>query len=82
MPPLPDHSARREWRQTLGTNYRRLRRRGPDGLVRGYAATNPAEYFAVMSELFFSRPHDLDERLPRVYRRLADFYNQDPVARL
>jgi Mlc titration factor MtfA (ptsG expression regulator) len=49
--------------------------------VRGYAATNPAEYFAVTSELFFTRPLDLRQRLPRVYRRLADFYQQDPAAR-
>lgn len=81
MPPLPDQEARDAWIQTIGTNFRRLRRRGPDGLVRAYAATNPAEYFAVASELFFTRPVELRERLPRVYRRLADFYHQDPAAR-
>jgi MtfA peptidase len=81
MPPLPDRAARDAWVQTLGTNYRRLRRRGPDGLVRAYGAVNPAEYFAVTSELFFTRPVDLSERLPRVYRRLADFYHQDPATR-
>jgi Mlc titration factor MtfA (ptsG expression regulator) len=81
MPPLPSPAARRAWTQTLGTNYRRLRRRGSDGLVRGYAATNPAEYFAVTSELFFTRPLDLRQGLPRVYRRLADFYGQDPASR-
>lgn len=81
MPPLPDQQARDAWTQTIGTNFRRLRRRGPDGLVRSYAATNPAEYFAVTSELFFTRPVELRERLPRVYRRLADFYHQDPAAR-
>jgi Mlc titration factor MtfA (ptsG expression regulator) len=79
MPPLPDRTARDEWNQTLGTNFRRLRRRGSDGLVRAYGATNPAEYFAVTSELFFTRPDDLRDRLPRVYRRLADFYRQDPA---
>jgi Mlc titration factor MtfA (ptsG expression regulator) len=81
MPPLPDRDARSAWIQTLGTNYRRLRRRGSDGLVRGYGATNPAEYFAVTSELFFTRPVELRAQLPRVYRRLADFYHQDPAAR-
>jgi Mlc titration factor MtfA (ptsG expression regulator) len=81
MPPLPSRDARDAWVQTLGTNYRRLRRRGPDGLVRAYGATNPAEYFAVTSELFFTRPVELRDRLPRVYRRLADFYHQDPAAR-
>ena len=81
MPPLPGREARDAWAQTLGTNFRRLRRRGPDGLVRGYASKNPAEYFAVTSELFFTRPVELRERLPRVYQRLADFYHQDPAAR-
>ena len=81
MPPLPNRDAQREWAQTLGTNYRRLRRRGSDALVRGYAATNLAEYFAVTSELFFTRPVDLRQRLPRVYERLADFYRQNPAAR-
>lgn len=81
MPPMPSGDAREAWVQTLGTNYRRLRRRGSDGLVRAYGATNPAEYFAVTSELFFTRPVALRERLPRVYQRLADFYHQDPAAR-
>ena len=81
MPPLPDSEARAAWRQTLGTNYRRLQRRGSDGLVRAYGAKNPAEYFAVTSELFFGRPVELRRRLPRVYDRLADFYAQDPAAR-
>ena len=81
MPPLPGREARDAWVQTIGTNYRRLRRRGPDGLVRAYAAKSPAEYFAVTSELFFMRPVELRERLPRVYQRLADFYHQDPAAR-
>lgn len=79
MPPLPDRAAREAWIQTLGTNFRRLRRRGPDGLVRAYGATNPGEYFAVTTELFFTRPHDLAERLPRVYDRLGGFYRQDPA---
>ena len=81
MPPLPTPEARAAWVQTLGTNFRRLRRRGPDGLVRAYGATNPAEYFAVTSELFFTRPVELRERLPRVYLRLTEFYGQNPARR-
>lgn len=81
IPPLPGRQARDAWVQTIGTNYRRLRRRGSDGLVRAYGAKNPAEYFAVTSELFFLKPVELRDRLPRVYRRLADFYHQDPASR-
>jgi Mlc titration factor MtfA (ptsG expression regulator) len=79
MPPLPTRSARDQWTQTIGTNFRRLRRRGSDGLVRMYGASSPAEYFAVTSEVFFTRPDDLRARLPRVYDRLAEFYRQHPT---
>ena len=33
MPPLPSRTARDAWIQTIGTNFRRLRRRGSDDLV-------------------------------------------------
>ena len=80
MPPLPSRSARDQWTQTIGTNFRRLRRRGSDGLVRMYGASSPAEYFAVTSEVFFTRPDDLRDRLPRGYDRLAEFYRQRPTS--
>lgn len=80
MPPLPSNEAEAGWIQTLGTNFRRLRRRGSDGLIRAYGATNEAEYFAVTTEVFFTRPDELRERLPRVYDRLSGFYRQDPAA--
>ena len=82
MPPLGSDRARAQWEQTFGTNYRRLRRRGSDPIVRAYGATNPAEYFAVTSELFFTVPEELREQHPRVYDRLAEFYVQDPAALL
>ena len=81
MPPLGSDRARAAWEQSIGTNYRRLRRRGRDPLVRAYGATNRAEYFAVISELFFTVPAALLDHLPRVYRLLADFYHQDPARR-
>jgi Mlc titration factor MtfA (ptsG expression regulator) len=80
MPPLGSNEGRARWTQTMGTNYRRLRRRGRDPLVRAYGATNEAEYFAVVSELFFSVPALLREHHRRVYDVLADFYKQDPAA--
>ena len=79
MPPLGSHEVRVRWAQTMGTNYRRLRRRGRDPLVRAYAATNETEYFAVTSELFFTVPTRLRELHPRVYELLVDFYRQNPA---
>ncbi len=46
-----------------------------------YAAESPAEFFAVMSEVFFEIPHTLLREYPEVYRQLTDFYRQDPAAR-
>jgi hypothetical protein len=80
MPPLGSNEGRARWAQTMGTNYRRLRRRGRDPLVRAYGATNEAEYFAVVSELFLTVPALLREHHRRVYDVLADFYKQDPAA--
>ncbi|MCO8162947.1 zinc-dependent peptidase [Pseudomonas sp. 21LCFQ010] len=47
-----------------------------------YAAENPAEFFAVTSEYFFSGPDLLHEAYPKVYEQLKLFYRQDPLARL
>jgi Mlc titration factor MtfA (ptsG expression regulator) len=81
VPPLTGRTARAAWEQTMGTNFRRLRRRGRDPIIRAYGGTNRAEYFAVLSELLFTRPIELRTRVPRVYAQLADFYGQDPADR-
>ncbi|OWY37477.1 phosphoenolpyruvate--glucose-phosphotransferase regulator [Xenophilus sp. AP218F] len=47
-----------------------------------YAAENPAEFFAVLSEAFFEIPHTLNDDYPQLYQQLRLFYRQDPAARL
>ena len=47
-----------------------------------YAAENPAEFFAVVSEAFFETPEWLEPAYPAVYGQLRQFYRQDPLARL
>jgi Mlc titration factor MtfA (ptsG expression regulator) len=44
-----------------------------------YAAEDPAEFFAVCSEMFFDVPERFAEEYPRVYEQLASFYRQRPV---
>ncbi|MEO8487831.1 MAG: M90 family metallopeptidase [Betaproteobacteria bacterium] len=46
-----------------------------------YAAESPAEFFAVLSEVFFASPATLVSSYPAVYRQFAAFYRQDPAAR-
>jgi Mlc titration factor MtfA (ptsG expression regulator) len=50
--------------------------------INPYAATTPAEFFAVLSEVFFETPATLFAEYPAVYRQLQQFYRQDPFARL
>lgn len=47
-----------------------------------YAAQDPAECFAVLSEYFFSAPELLFERFPQLYRCFSHFYRQNPLDRL
>lgn len=47
-----------------------------------YAATDPAEFFAVSSEAFFVDPGPLSEDYPAWYGLLSRYYRQDPLARL
>ncbi|MDP1709227.1 MAG: zinc-dependent peptidase [Gammaproteobacteria bacterium] len=55
---------------------------GKDTGIDAYAAENPAEFFAVMSEAFFTMPHRVQQAYPAVYQQLTLFYRQDPLARL
>lgn len=47
-----------------------------------YAAEHPAEFFAVMSETFFTESATLNLCYPELYGELTRFYRQDPSARL
>jgi len=44
-----------------------------------YASEHPAEFFAVMSEVFFTDSAVLARDWPGLYRELAQFYRQDPA---
>jgi len=44
-----------------------------------YAASEPAEYFAVASEFFFERPAAMKKALPEIYHLLSLFYQTDPA---
>ena len=44
-----------------------------------YAAEHPSEFFAVISEAFFTDPAETRRRYPDVYDQLRLFYKQDPA---
>jgi len=45
-----------------------------------YAATHPAEFFAVATETFFVDPEPLAAGYPEVFRLLTMYYRQNPLA--
>lgn len=83
-PPLADEAARARWVEVCTAELEALRAGSgdPPPVLRAYAATNPAEFFAVATETFFTRPCELRDRHPELYAVLAGFYHQDPARRL
>jgi len=84
-PPLAQRAHYRSWSRTLTKEYRALQRaarRGEATVIDPYGATDPAEFFAVVTEAFFTEPKALQDNHPALYRELRRFYRQDPAARL
>ena len=50
----------------------------PDDLISDYGATNEAEFFAVVTEVFFEQAGALALRHPALFALLADYYRVDP----
>ncbi|MEP7181581.1 MAG: M90 family metallopeptidase [Betaproteobacteria bacterium] len=83
-PPLPSSMSPKEWQRTLSAAFEHFRRRvdaGARTVIDPYAAENPAEFFAVLSEVFFAEPALLKHEYPDVYGQFRAFYRQDPATR-
>jgi Mlc titration factor MtfA (ptsG expression regulator) len=83
-PRLPAPAMYGPWARVLGAEYERLTRTIHEGhatWIDPYGATNPAEFFAVVTEVFFGRPLELRGAHPELYAQLRGFYRQDPAAR-
>jgi Mlc titration factor MtfA (ptsG expression regulator) len=80
-PPLgDDEAARTRWVEVCTTAYDAVRAEGSP-VLRPYAGTNPAEFFAVATEVFFTRPLEVRAHEPALYDELRTFFRQDPAAR-
>ena len=76
-----EHYAR--WSQVLGAEFSALQQRANQGtasLFSDYGATNPAEFFAVISEVFFEQPQRMADEHPALYRELSQFYQLNPLS--
>lgn len=78
MPLLRSGMSRKRWAEDLSAAYDLLCQqvqRGQTPLINPYAATSPAEFFAVLSEYFFTAPDILKNGYPGVHRQLTRFYS-------
>ena len=87
LPPLHRDMRVQDWASAMQSAYDALNAEldaNPEAetAIDPYAAEDPAEFFAVTSEYFFSAPDLLAAAFPEVYRQLTLFYRQDTLARL
>lgn len=82
MPPLRRGMSRESWAVDFSAAYHALCAQveaGERTLIDPYAATSPAEFFAVTTEYFFTAPEVLENCCPAVHRQLERFYGLSAV---
>ncbi|MDX1352892.1 MAG: zinc-dependent peptidase, partial [Thiomicrorhabdus sp.] len=81
-PPLHANMSEQAWFSAFEEGFTCLNQQVKQGKkpdINPYAATNPAEFFAVTTEYFFEAPEKLYRVYPKVYQQLALFYQQQPL---
>ena len=72
-----------DWARVMNQEFDALRARlarAEPSLIGPYAATSPAEFFAVTTELFFEQPEALAAERPELYEQLKLCYRLDPMS--
>jgi len=88
-PPMDTREQAREWREVMSREFAALRESllnspqhpglaGAPSVLRPYALTNPAEFFAVATEVFFERPDALRAERPELHRVMGRFFRTRP----
>ena len=84
LPPLHRGMRAGKWSESFQAAYDDLVQRldrGEEPWLDPYAAENPAEFFAVCTEMFFDIPTAFRAEYPALYTQLAAFFRQDPAQR-
>lgn len=63
------------WAQKIHKEIEKIRA-GKTKDIDAYGATSEAEFFAVITEYFFKRPHLLEDKHPQLYKMLNDFFTR------
>jgi Mlc titration factor MtfA (ptsG expression regulator) len=80
-PAMAHPSQYQPWAAVMSEEFRTLQARvtrGAPSLFGDYAATDPAEFFAVASEVFFEQPEPMALEHPALYQQFTRYYQLDP----
>ncbi|MGP5435010.1 zinc-dependent peptidase [Psychrobacter alimentarius] len=80
FPPLQPDMDPTRWTEIMSRDFEDFQTHRKSGLDR-YGATNPAEFFAVLSEVFFETPKELVDAYPDIYDIMVKFFRQDTLKR-
>jgi Mlc titration factor MtfA (ptsG expression regulator) len=81
VPALP-RPLRKRWERVMAKEYERLcdaADKGVETLIDQYGATEPAEFFAVVTEEFFDDPLNLRIEHPELYALLREYFCVEPA---
>lgn len=81
MPPLHTDMDSRAWARDMQAAFDDLNAaldRGEETDIDPYAATDPAEFFAVITEYYFEAPDALRRSMPAIHAHLNSFYRLEP----
>ena len=78
FPPMQPDMDPMRWTETMASGFEDFQKHPKPGLDR-YGATNPAEFFAVLSEVFFETPDKLIAAYPEIYEIMVKFFRQSPL---
>ena len=80
-PYLGNPASYREWSEVLERDFQSLRHSAmyrQHSVMDHYGATNPAEFFAVATETYFEKPHQMAESHAELYAEFRKYYRVDP----
>jgi MtfA peptidase len=80
-PLLHSRSAYQNWTRVFSEEFTQLQHASDsqiNTLIDQYGATDPAEFFAVVTETFYEKPQQLANHHPELFEQLKTYYHVDP----
>lgn len=82
VPKLKTQVEYEAWAKVFTQSYQTLHnnlQQGFNSVIDAYGATNTAEFFAVVTETYFTNPHQLKQKYPELYQQLKNYYKLEII---